>query len=117
MTVEKTFVVGVNEDLDFAARWTDELGQPYTLTAAFCQVRPQKGNEAGNEPVLDLSSSLNGITIDVDQWAVVHVPASTIATIEPDFYYFDLVLERSDGKRYRPVKGQINIEAGVTYVA
>lgn len=112
MALKKVFTVGLNEDLEFSARWTDEVGNPYQLQAAYCQVR----RDGLAEPLLDLSVG-SGITLDpVDGWATVYVPAASLTEIEPGFSDFDLLLVRDDGRRYRPIVGSVNFEEAVTVV-
>lgn len=112
MTIKKTFTVGLNEDLEFSARWVDNSGTPYILSAAYCQVR----RDDLAEPLLDLSVG-SGITLDaVDGWATIYVPSASLTEIQPGFSDFDLVLVRQDGRRYRPIVGSINFEEAVTVV-
>lgn len=116
MTVYKVFTVGDNEDWEFSVRWLDTEGVPFDLNGVYCQVRKKPGQNEGNDPVLDLSVG-SGIDMEAEGWINILVPADTLSEIESGGYVFDLILHRSDGRRYRAIDGVLNINLGVTAVA
>lgn len=112
--MDKNYEFVLNEDIEVIARWSDEDGVPYPLSAAVMQVRSAYGFAASNPPVFDLSIG-SGITIDGEGWVVARVPEAQVDDTMAGEYKYDLVVTRTtDGVKKNLLRGALTLKAPVS---
>ena len=99
-------------DTFLSARWLDDDGNPYTITAAQLQVRLTPDDA----PLLDLAVG-TGITLAAQGWVNVVITAATIAAAGfealTDTSYWELVLTRNDGVKMSALGGPVEWRRGI----
>lgn len=93
--------------------WRDANGDPIDLSG--CSAQMQLKQQLGSEPVLDLLSSGEGLTIDSSAGDVsVSVDAATMSTLTPGIYHCDMQLTFPDGRVVSTATIQVYVETDIT---